>query len=92
MSIWSLWWVWMVGALALAILEVLAPAQIFLGFAAGAAGVGLALLVGVPGLAGSLPALLLTFAILSLVAWLVLRPLLGIRQGQVKHFDHDINE
>ena len=92
MSIWSLWWVWMVGALALAILEVLAPAQIFLGFAAGAAGVGLALLVGVPGLAGSLPALLLTFAILSLVAWLVLRPLLGIRKGQVKHFDHDINE
>ena len=92
MSIWSLWWVWMVGALALAILEVLAPAQIFLGFAAGAAGVGLALLVGVPGLAGSLPALLLTFAVLSLVAWLVLRPLLGIRKGQVKHFDHDINE
>ena len=43
---WSLWWVWMVGALLLAILEVLAPAQIFLGFAAGAAGVGLALLIG----------------------------------------------
>ena len=58
MSIWSLWWVWMVGALVLAILEVLAPAQIFLGFAIGAAGVGLALLVGIPGLSGSLPALL----------------------------------
>ena len=37
---WSLWWVWMVGALLLAILEVMAPAQIFLGFAIGAAGVG----------------------------------------------------
>ena len=92
MSIWSLWWVWMVGALVLAILEVLAPAQIFLGFAIGAAGVGLALLVGIPGLSGSLPALLLIFAVLSLVAWLALRPLMGVRKGQVKHFEHDINE
>jgi membrane protein implicated in regulation of membrane protease activity len=82
----------MVGALALAILEVLAPAQIFLGFAAGAAGVGLALLVGVPGLSGSIPMLLLAFAVLSLIAWLLIRPLLGVREGQVKHFDHDINE
>lgn len=92
MAWWSLWWVWVVGALALAILEVLAPAQIFLGFAAGAAGVGLALLVGVPGLSGSIPALLLVFAVLSLIAWLLLRPLMGVREGQVKHIDHDINE
>ena len=89
---WSLWWVWMVGAVLLAILEVLIPAQIFLGFAIGAAGVGLALLVGVPGLAGSTPAMVLTFAVLSLIGWLVLRPLMGIRDGQVKHFEHDINE
>ena len=92
MPIWSLWWAWMVGALLLAMLEVVAPAQIFLGFAIGAAGVGAALLIGIPGLAGSLPAMLLTFAILSLVAWLVLRPLMGVRKGQVKHFKHDINE
>lgn len=89
---WSLWWVWIIGALALAILEVLMPVQIFLGFALGAAGVGLALLVGVPGLAGSLPAMFLAFAVLSLVAWLALRPLMGVRKGQVKHFEHDINE
>lgn len=88
----SLWWVWMVGALLLAILEVLAPAQIFLGFAVGAAGVGIALLLGVPGLATSLPMMLLVFALVSLVAWLLLRPMLGIREGQVKHFEHDINE
>ena len=88
----SLWWVWMVGALLLAILEVLAPAQIFLGFAVGAAGVGVALLLGVPGLATSLPMMLLVFALVSLVAWLLLRPMLGIREGQVKHFEHDINE
>lgn len=89
---WSLWWVWMVGAVLLAILEVVAPAQIFLGFAIGAAGVGAALLVGVPGLAGSMPALALTFAVISLIGWLVLRRAMGIREGQVKVFEHDINE
>ncbi len=89
---WSIWWVWIVGALLLAILEVVAPAQIFLGFAIGAAGVGAALLLGVPGLASSTPLMLLTFAVLSLIAWLLLRPLMGIREGQVKHFEHDINE
>jgi membrane protein implicated in regulation of membrane protease activity len=92
MTWWSLWWVWMVGALLLAILEVVAPAQIFLGFAVGAAGVGLALLLGVPGLAGSVPWMALVFAVVSLVAWLVLRRALGIRDGQVKVFQHDINE
>lgn len=89
---WSLWWVWMVGALLLAILEIVAPAQIFLGFALGAAGVGLALLFGIPGLATSTPLMLLAFAVLSIIAWLILRPLMGIRDGQVKHFEHDINE
>lgn len=89
---WSLWWVWMVGALLLAILEVVAPAQIFLGFAVGAAGVGLALLLGIPGLAGSAPAMLLLLAVISLIAWLVIRRAVGIRKGQVKVFEHDINE
>lgn len=88
----SLWWVWIVGALLLAILEVIAPAQIFLGFAVGAAGVGAGLLFGVPGLATSGPLMALVFAVISLVAWLALRPLMGIREGQVKHFTHDINE
>ena len=89
---WSLWWVWMVGALSLAILEVVAPAEIFLGFAVGAAGVGFALLLGVPGLAGSAPAMLLLFAVISLIAWLAIRRAVGVRKGQVKVFEHDINE
>ena len=89
---WAVWWVWIVGALALAFLEVLAPAQVFLGFAAGAAVTGLALLIGVPGLSGSLPATLLLFAILSLIAWIVIRRAVGIRKGQVKVWDRDINE
>lgn len=89
---WSLWWVWFVAALAIGFLEVIAPAQIFLGFAAGAAGTGLALLIGVPGLATSLPATLLVFAVLSLIAWIVVRKLVGVRHGQVKVWDTDINE
>lgn len=89
---WSLWWVWMIGALALAILEVLAPAQIFLGFAVGAAGVGLGLLLGVPGMATSLPITLVVFGVLSLIAWIAIRQMVGVREGQVKVWDRDINE
>ena len=92
MTIWSLWWVWIVGALSLAVLEVLAPAQIFLGFAVGAAVTGLALLIGVPGLAGSLPLTMLVFAVFSLISWIVVRRVVGIREGQVKVWDRDINE
>lgn len=68
---WQLWWVWAVAGLVLGILEVLAPGYIFLGFAAGAAVVGLLLLVGGPFAAwavGSLPLLLLLFALASLAA------------------------
>jgi membrane protein implicated in regulation of membrane protease activity len=89
---WSVWWVWIVGALVLAIVEVLAPAQIFVGFAVGAGLTGLALLIGIPGLAGSLPATVLVFAILSLIAWITIRRAVGIRKGQVKVWDRDINE
>lgn len=92
MAWWSLWWVWIVGAVVLAIIEVFAPTQIILGFAFGAAGVGLALLAGIPGLSGSVPAMLLLFAVISLVAWLVIRRAVGVREGQVKVFEHDINE
>ena len=92
---WSLWWVWVAGALALAFLEVLVSGWIFLGFAIGAALVGVILAVGGPltaGLAGSLPLTLVVFAVLSLVAWLVLRRAVGVREGQVKVWERDINE
>jgi membrane protein implicated in regulation of membrane protease activity len=84
--------VWIIGAILLGIFEVLAPAQIFLGFAMGAAAVGGALLIGIPGLAGSIPAMLMVFAVASLVAWLLIRRLLGVRKGQVKIIKTDINE
>ncbi|MCJ8334667.1 MAG: hypothetical protein MJH10_10540 [Epibacterium sp.] len=90
MAFWSLWWVWLAGALVLGIVEMLAPGFIFLGFAIGAAGVGLLQLLA-PGALG-LPALLLIFAALSLAAWLILRRSFALPKGQVKTFDHDIND
>lgn len=84
------WWVWLALALVLAILEVLAPGFIFLGFAIGAAIVGIALLGPLQLL--SVPMLLLIFAALSLAAWLVLRRWFALPKGQVKTFTHDIND
>lgn len=89
-QIWTLWWVWGAAALVLAIVEVLAPGFVFLGFAIGAAAVMLLLLLS--GMAPGLPLLLLVFASLSLAAWLVLRRLFALPKGQVKTFDRDIND
>ncbi len=92
---WDAWWAWMAAGLALAILEVLAPGFIFLGFAIGAAIVGLVLLIGgaVAGwLSASLPLMLVVFAVLSLIAWLVLRRVAGVRANQSRIVDHDIND
>ncbi|PCJ04945.1 MAG: hypothetical protein COB16_17020 [Rhodobacteraceae bacterium] len=88
--IWSTWWLWAAAALLLAIVEVLAPGFVFLGFAIGAAAVALILLN--TGMSVSLPMLLLIFAALSLVAWLILRRVFASPKGQVKTFDHDIND
>ena len=89
-AFWSLWWVWLAAALALGILEVLIPGFVFLGFAIGALAVSMLLLN--TGLNVSLPLLLLIFAALSLAAWLLLRRFFALPQGQVKTFDHDIND
>ena len=37
-------------------------------------------------------ALLLIFAVVSVLAWLVLRRMMGVREGQVKIWDRDIND
>ncbi len=87
---WALWWVWGAAALVLASLEVLVPGFVFLGFAIGAAAVTARLLLGGGGI--GLSPLLLVFAALSLVAWLILRRLFALPKGQVKTFDHDIND
>lgn len=88
--LWSIWWLWVIAGLALAILELFVSGHIFLGFALGALVTG-ALVAG--GLLGeSLALTLLSFALASALGWLGLRRLLGLRKGQVKHFERDINE
>lgn len=87
---WLTWWIWLAAALVLAILETVLPGFIFLGFAIGAAVTGILLLI--PGLVPSMPVLLLIFAALSLVAWLCLRRMFALPHGQVKTFNHDIND
>ena len=83
------WWAWVVLGFALGVLEILAPGYIFLGFAIGAVLTGA--VVGL-GISASLPALILIFAIASLIAWLILRRTMGVRDGQVKLWDRDIND
>ncbi|WP_109464371.1 NfeD family protein [Albibacillus kandeliae] len=90
MLFWTIWWVWLCFALVLAILEVAVSGFIFLGFAIGA--VIVALLILVFGLLLSLPLLLLIFAALSLVAWLLLRRSFSTGHGQVRRVHHDIND
>ena len=84
------WWVWMSAALLLATAEVIIPGWIFLGFAMGALVMGALLLIGVSGV--SLPITLVIFAILSLGSYLALRWVFGLKTGQAKFFDTDIND
>jgi membrane protein implicated in regulation of membrane protease activity len=84
------WWAWVVLGFALGVLEILAPGFIFLGFAVGAVLTGV--LVGIGLAPTGLPVLLLTFALASVAAWLALRRTMGIRKGQVKVWDRDIND
>ena len=88
-GLWSAWWVWLAAALVLGILEVLVPAYIFFGFAIGALVMGAALALG---LSVTGPWALVVFATLSLVAYVVLRRVFGLRRGQVKVWDRDIND
>ena len=87
-------WVWLVAGLCLAFLEILLPSYVFLGFAIGAGATGglLWILGAGSGLGHSVSLLSLVFAVLSLASWLGLRHVLGVRRGQVKTFDHDIND
>ena len=69
----------------------LLPGFIFLGFAAGAVLTGA--LIGFGVLDGaSFPLMLAVFAGASAVSWAGLRYGVGVRRGQVKIWDRDINE
>ncbi len=89
MALLSIWWVWVVFGVELGVLEVLVPGFIFLGFAIGAVVTGILLALGLLG--GNVALLVLVFAVLSLVAWLILRRVVGVSQVQTKLWDKDIN-
>ena len=87
------WWSWAIIAALLAGAELVFSGWILLGFAIGAALMALHVATSWPSfLADSLPYALIAFGVLSLVSWLVLRAALGVREGQVKRFDHDVND
>jgi len=88
--LWQEAWVWIVGGIVLAVLEVIIPGYVLLGFAIGAVITGGLIAIGVLG--GSLPVLILVAALVSLVAWISLRKIFGLRKGQVKIWEDDIND
>lgn len=90
MLLWTEWWVWMSGALILATLEVLIPGYIFLGFAIGAGVMGLLFLLGIS--AKGLALTLVIFAVLSLISYIGMRKYFGLKTGQVKIWDTDVND
>lgn len=83
------WWAWVILGFALGLLEILVPGFIFLGFAIGAVVTGILVGFGVP---AGVPALVLIFAVVSVLAWLILRRTMGVRENQVKIWDRDIND
>lgn len=89
MMLWELSWVWFSAALVLATAEVLVPSYVFLGFALGAFAVGLVLTVIT---VGGLAITLVIFAVFSLVAYLAMRRVFGLKTGSVKIWDRDIND
>jgi len=88
--LWQQPWVWVAGGVALAALEMLAPGFYLLGLAAGALLVGVLVWVGVMGT--SLSVMVLVMAVTAVPVWLIARRLVGVRAGQVKRWDRDINE
>lgn len=86
----ALWWVWFCAALLFGILEVVIPAFIFLGFAIGAALVGGLLWLGLLPIGPN--AILVVFAGLSLVAYLILQRVMGLGKDQVKVITRDVND
>ncbi|MFT6674027.1 MAG: hypothetical protein ACJAVM_000198 [Sulfitobacter sp.] len=83
------WWIWVCIALALGVIELLAPGFIFLGFAGGALAMTLVVLV-FPAI--NIPALLALFALLSLLSWVILRRVFHRQSSGARIVTNDINE
>jgi membrane protein implicated in regulation of membrane protease activity len=85
----NIWWVWLSAALALALIELLVPASVFLGFALGAL-----VMTGVVAFTTitNISALLALFAGLSLIAWIVLKRAFRNQSSGARIVERDINE
>lgn len=88
--IWQQAWLWAVLGVVLAAAEMLAPGFYLLGLACGALIVALLVWVGLLG--ASLPWMLFVMALAALISWLALRRWAGVRSGQPKIWDRDIND
>jgi membrane protein implicated in regulation of membrane protease activity len=84
-----IWWVWLSAALALALIELVAPASIFLGFALGA--LVMTAVVGF-GLLSNTSAMLALFAGMSLLAWIMLKLMFRSQSSGARIVERDINE
>ena len=84
-----IWWVWLCAALAFALVELVVPSSIFLGFALGA--LAMTVVVGL-GLLSNTSALLALFAALSLLAWIVLKRVFKNQSSGARVVTRDINE
>lgn len=67
------------------------PRMDFFGFAVGAFFMGAMIWLGI-GTGLSLAWSLVIFAVLSLIAYIIMRQMFGIRRGQVKIWDRDVND
>ncbi len=88
--LWQQPWVWIAGGIVLGLLEMLLPGFILLGFAVGAAVTGILIWSGL--IVPSLPVLLLITGVVAAITWFLARRLLGVRKGQTRIWDRDINE
>ncbi len=85
----TLWWVWICAALVLGVIELLVPGSIFLGFALGAMAMAVVVFV-LP--ISNIPALLALFALLSLIAWILLKLVFRRQSSGMRIVKRDINE
>lgn len=84
-----IWWVWLSDAFVLALVKLMVPASVFLGFALGA--LAMAGVVAI-GLITKPSVLLAVFAALSLVAWIVLKRVFRNQTTAARIVTRDINE
>ena len=89
MAIIETWWAWVAFGIIFMLLELMMPSYLFLGFGLGAIVMGITLALGIT---MSAQYLMLLFAIASLISWILLRQFFKLPKGNVKTFDHDIND